>query len=186
MNNKALLIVDVQNDFCPGGSYPVPKGSEVVKPLNSMITYAKAHGWRVYASRDWHPRSTLEKEGWTAHCIQHTKGAEYHPELNVDNSVTIISKGEDLSESHYSAFNGDNISLSEELQKNNIQTLYIGGLAFDYCVKNSALDSVRNGLKTFVVLDACRGIYKRKSKNDVIQELKDAGVEIVETDEILK
>jgi nicotinamidase/pyrazinamidase len=91
---KALLVVDVQNDFCPGGSYPVPNGNEVVGPLNEMIAYAKENDWFVAASRDWHPEETKNLEGWTPHCIKNTKGAKYHPKLKLEGSVPIINKGE--------------------------------------------------------------------------------------------
>lgn len=185
MSKNALIIVDVQNDFCPGGSYPVPNGDEVIPPLNKMITFAKKNEWIIFASRDWHPISTLEKENWVAHCVKNSKGAEYHPSLKIDDSIIIVSKGEDLSDKHYSAFNGDNISLNKELKIAGVSKVFIGGLALDYCVKNTALDSIKNGFETTVLLDASKGIYKRKSKQDVIQELKDADVKLLKTDQVV-
>jgi nicotinamidase/pyrazinamidase len=186
MSGKALILIDVQRDFCPGGSYPVPAGDEVVSPLNTMIQLAKEQGWKILASRDWHPKSTQNMEGWTAHCIENTQGAEFHPELKIDDSITIISKGnQDLSDKHYSAFNGDFISLKEELDAASIKELYIGGLATDYCVKNTALDSVENGYKTFIFTDACRGIFRRKTQEEVLNELKAAGVHLTTIQEVL-
>jgi len=178
---KAVLIVDVQNDFCPGGSYPVPHGDEVVKPLNKMINYAKKNGWLIAASRDWHPEYTKDMDGWTPHCIQNTKGAQYHPDLKIDKDIPIINKGEDLGDSHYSAFNGDIISLNELLRKNEVDEVYIGGLATDYCVKNTALDAAKLGYKTNVLWDASRGIYKRKTEDKVKKELIKAGVILTST-----
>src|SRR5690348_15441040 len=114
---KALVLVDVQKDFCPGGSYPVSYGDEVVAPLNAMVVYAKQNKWLIAASRDWHPIETLTMEGWTAHCVEQTDGAKFHPQLLIDDSIIIISKGKDLSNAHYSAFNGDEISLKELFNK---------------------------------------------------------------------
>ncbi len=156
--NKALLIVDVQNDFCPGGSYPVPLGDEVVRPLNQMLTFARKEGWLLIASRDWHTRDLFEDEK-KMHCIQHTKGAQYHKDLAIDSGVILINKGShDVGPAHYSAFNGDDIRLHEVLKKQNIHTVYIGGLAFDYCVKSTALDAKEYGYTTIVLTDACRAV----------------------------
>lgn len=183
---KALIIVDVQNDFCPGGTYPVPNGDEVVEPLNKMIDYAKKNNWFIVTSRDWHPVSTEKLTGWTPHCIQNTKGAEYHPDLKIDENILVINKGEDLGESHYSAFNGDNISLESLLRDARVEEVYIGGLAADYCVKNTAVDSAKKGFKTYVLWDATRGIFKKKTEDEVKNELIQNGVKLVKTKEILK
>lgn len=157
---KALLIVDVQNDFCPGGSYPVPEGNKIIEPLNKVINFALKNGWLIFASRDWHSEKLFSKDDCNSkHCIQNTYGARFHPKLNIDESVTIISKGaNDLGEKHYSAFNGDEVSLNKLLKKAGVDEIYIGGLAFDYCVKNTALDAIEKGYKTYILLDATRAI----------------------------
>ncbi len=174
---KALIIVDMQNDFCPGGSFPVPDGNNVVRPLNEMLAKAKEEKWIIVASRDWHPESTLNLKDWKPHCIRNSEGAKFYPGLNIDDSVTVVSKGEiDLSDKHYSAFNGENINLEKYLNKNGVDEVYIGGLAMDYCVKNTALDAVKLGFRTIVLTDACRGIFKRTSKEDVEKDLLSQGV----------
>ena len=184
--NKALIIVDVQNDFCPGGGYPVPDGDKVVEPLNNMIKKAKAEKWVIVASRDWHPESSLKTEGWKPHCIKNTKGAEFHPDLKIDDSVKIVSKGEfDMSDKHYSAFNGENVNLEEYLDKNNVDEVFIGGLATDYCVKNTAMDAAALGFRTVVLKDACRGIFKKTSEEEVEKELLSHGVTMTTVEKIL-
>ncbi len=183
INHKALLIVDVQNDFCPGGSYPVPKGDLVVEPLNTALVYARKNGWKIYASRDWHPKYVFKHNMSKAHCIQNTKGAKYHPKLNIQNDVEIISKGEDLSDAHYSAFNGDNKSLAQLLNRDNIKDVYIGGLALEYCVKATAIDSARLGFNTFVLLDATK--YLNKDKADLaFNKMKNKGIKFIKTSEL--
>ena len=127
---KALLIVDVQNDFSPAGGYPVPKGDEVVKPLNRMLSYARTNNWVIVASRDWHTKELFIGIESKTHCIQNTEGAKYHPDLGIKEDVLVISKGSsDLSDKHYSAFRGDEISLNKVLKEKGVDTIYIGGLA---------------------------------------------------------
>lgn len=174
---KALIVVDTQNDFCPGGGYPVPEGDQVVQPLNAMLSYARKHGWLIVASKDWHKRELFEDES-KIHCIQDTKGAEHHKDLDIRGDEVIITKGaNDLGLKHYSAFNGDEISLDKALKENSIKEVYVGGLAFDYCVKNTALDSAKYGYETTVLTDATKAV--KNSPEDikkVEQELLQAGV----------
>lgn len=181
--NKALLIVDVQNDFCPNGSYPVPNGDEIIKPLNQILKYARCNDWKLYASRDWHPVSLFKDKPEKAHCIKNTHGAEYHPELNIKEDVEIISKGKDLSEAHYSAFNGNDISLKDLMKRNKIHEVYIGGLALEYCVRSTALDSIRYGFKTFIFRDATKYIKKDKG-NSAIKELIEKGIIFIKTTDL--
>lgn len=182
-SNKALLIVDTQNDFCPGGSYPVPNGDEIIKPLNFALDHARRNGWKLYASRDWHPASVFKDRPEKAHCVQNTNGAEYHPQLEIDKDVEIISKGEDLSDAHYSAFNGDDKSLEDLMKQNEVSDVYIGGLALEYCVKATAIDSARNGFKTFVFTDAVRHINAEKAKFAML-EMKKAGITFIKTSDL--
>ncbi len=173
MAKAALLIVDVQNDFCPGGSLAVPNGDEVVEPLNIMIERALKEGWSVIASRDWHPRETrhfIEFGGkWPAHCIQNTPGAKFHPGLKLPPQTIIVSKGTG-DEDAYSAFDGDTpasvtgavtceqIPLEEVLLRLDVKKLFVGGLATDYCVKATVLDALRLGYKAYVLYHACRAV----------------------------
>jgi nicotinamidase/pyrazinamidase len=182
-SHKALLIVDTQIDFCPGGSYPVPKGDEVVKPLNDALAYARKNNWKLFASRDWHPLSVFNQDMSKAHCVQNTKGAEYHPLLNIQNDVEIISKGEDLSDAHYSAFNGDDKSLADLLRSASITEVYIGGLALEYCVKATAIDSARLGFTTFVFMDATRHIKQEKA-DSAIEQMTTAGIKFIKTTDL--
>jgi nicotinamidase/pyrazinamidase len=182
--SNALLIIDLQNDFCR----KIPGGNDIVKPINQLISYAKKNNWLIIASRDWHSSELFSENPEKSHCLKNSPGAEYHKDLDTKSITYVISKGEfDIGEKHYSAFNGDQINLTDLLIKNNISELYIVGLATDYCVKNTAIDSVKNGFKTFVVIDACRGVNKTPdSETTAIEEMKNSGVIFLNTTEVLK
>ena len=162
---KALLIVDLQNDFCPGGSLAVPEGDKIIGTLNRYIKIFKQQGLSVCASRDWHPEKTkhFKKFGglWPEHCIQHTKGAEFHISLKLSEKTIVISKGMDPNKESYSAFEGVDdrgVPFMDLLKKSGIKELYIGGLATDYCVKNSVLDALKLGFKVKLLIDAIKGV----------------------------
>ena len=162
---KALLIVDLQNDFCPGGSLAVPEGDKIIGTLNRYIKIFKQQGLSVCASRDWHPEKTkhFKKFGglWPEHCIQHTKGAEFHISLKLSEKTIVISKGMDPNKESYSAFEGVDdrgVPFMDLLKKSGIKELYIGGLATDYCVKNSVLDALKFGFKVKLLIDAIKGV----------------------------
>ncbi|HEX8685937.1 MAG TPA: isochorismatase family protein, partial [Pyrinomonadaceae bacterium] len=139
---RALIVVDVQNDFCPGGSLAVERGDEVVAPLNRLIEEFLRRGEPVYKSRDWHPARTKHFSAyggtWPAHCVQGTRGAEFHEDLSRDPRVRVVSKGLG-DEDSYSAFDGT--TLAEDLRRQGIREVWVGGLATDYCVKNTVLDA---------------------------------------------
>jgi nicotinamidase/pyrazinamidase len=184
--SKALLIVDVQNDFCPDGSYPIPNGDQVVTPLNQAINFARNHHWKIFASRDWHLPELFRDKPSSTHCLQNTKGAQFHPNLKLTPDITIISKGaKNISNQHYSAFSGDQLDLEKLLHQQGIKEIYIGGLALDYCVKNTALDSVNKGFSTHILLDACKPTNPKSGKN-VIREMKQSGIHFLTTQEFLK
>src|SRR5204863_4154412 len=143
----ALLLVDPQNDFCPGGSLPVADGDAVMPVLNAWAAAAERSGVPIFISRDWHPRRTTHfKEGggvWPPHCVMGTHGAEFHPDLHVPRTATIVSKGMGEAEDAYSAFQARDDTgraLADLLGAQGVARLYVGGLATDYCVKSSALD----------------------------------------------
>lgn len=139
---KALIIVDVQNDFCQG----ISKGNEVIEPLNRLIYFAKKNRWLVIASRDWHSKTALSNKNWNPHCIKGTDGAKFHPELKINSGVKIISKGKlGVGKISYSVFNCDDLNLQNFLKQNKVREILFGGLATDYCVRYSALDSVKMG-----------------------------------------
>jgi len=165
MGKTALLIVDVQNDFCPGGSLPVPCGDAVMPVLNRAIAAAHQRGWPIIASRDWHPPTTKHFKTfggqWPVHCVQGTAGAAFHPQLQFPPETVIISKGARPDEESYSAFEGTDskgTKLAEHLHLLGIQELYIGGLATDYCVKCTALDALTHGFQVHLIADAVRGV----------------------------
>lgn len=193
---KALLIVDVQNDFCPSGALPVADGDKVVEPINKMIEYAHKNGWLVVASRDWHPPVTKHFKDyggiWPVHCVKNTKGAGFHPDLRFLPGTIIISKAISADEDGYSAFDGttDNmhyrLPLREFLKSNGIAEAYICGLATDYCVKATVLDAVKNGFKTTIVLDACRAVNINPDDGDkAVEEMEKEGAFIALTKEVL-
>ncbi|MEK9186612.1 MAG: nicotinamidase [Patescibacteria group bacterium] len=196
---KALLIVDVQKDFCPGGSLAVPNGDEVVKPLNNLAVHALLYGWSLFASRDWHPLVTKHFSNyggiWPIHCVQNTRGAEFHYGLYMNAAGTfykteIVSKGVQPDEDGYSAFDGNCDQLEkpllEVLNLQGITEIYIGGLATDYCVRASALDAVKYGFKTYLLLDACRAVNLKPGDGEkAVEEMKKAGVIITTTGEVM-
>ncbi len=163
--DAALLIVDLQNDFCPGGALPVWEGDKIVAPLNRAIAVFRREGLPILASRDWHPvvtRHFKEYGGiWPAHCVRNTPGARFHPDLHLPSDVTIITKGNDPEEDSYSAFDGttaDGLLLAKFLKARGIEKLYLGGLATDYCVKATALAGLMLGKKVAILLDAIAGV----------------------------
>ena len=183
--NSALVIVDVQNDFCPGGALPVPEGDTIVPILNKYIEKFQKAGLPIYASRDWHPEKTKHFKAfgglWPPHCVQVTKGAEFHPDLKLPKETTILTKGEDPNEDSYSGFQAhdpEKISLTESLRKKKVKNLYVGGLATDYCVKATVLDALKEGFKVTVLIDAIRGVdVKSGDSINALKEMEKKGAE---------
>jgi nicotinamidase/pyrazinamidase len=178
---QALLVIDVQNDFCPGGTLAVPQGDEVIPPLNKLIHEFLERGDPVYKSRDWHPRSTkhfAESGGtWPVHCVQDTEGAKFHPALVDDPRIKVVSKGLGDKDS-YSAF--DETDLAAELRKQGVEEVVVGGLATDYCVKNTVLDALHQGFKVKAVEEAMRPVELHPGDGkQAIKEMRAAGAEIV-------
>ncbi|OLE53657.1 MAG: hypothetical protein AUG51_12415 [Acidobacteria bacterium 13_1_20CM_3_53_8] len=178
---RALIVVDVQNDFCPGGALAVPHGDEVVAPLNRLIKEFLNRGDVVVKSRDWHPRRTkhfAEFGGtWPVHCVQETPGAEFHKELTDDPRIKIISKGMG-DEDSYSAFDGT--ELAKLLRENGVKEVWVGGLATDYCVKNTALDARREGFNVKVVSEAMRPVEVSPGDGQrAVEEMREAGAQII-------
>lgn len=178
---RALIVVDVQNDFCPGGALAVPRGDEVVAPLNELIQEFLSSGEPVYKSRDWHPEKTKHFAAyggtWPVHCVQGTPGAEFHSKLLDDPRIEIISKGMG-DEDNYSAFDGTD--LAERLRARGVEEVWVGGLATDYCVKNTVLDALKEGFKVKAVEDAMRAVELKPGDGQrAITEMQRAGAEIV-------
>lgn len=193
MTREALLVVDVQNDFCPGGALAVKDGDKVVEPLNQMIDIFWHKGKPTFCSRDWHPENTKHFEKWPVHCCQNTPGAEFHPALN--NMAVTVTKGISTEDDGYSPFEGtvgyinknNRISFNEALIELKITDLYIGGLATDYCVKAACLDARKLGYNVYLLTDACRAVnLKPTDEANAIEEMKMAGVIMTTTDEVLR
>jgi nicotinamidase/pyrazinamidase len=158
-DKDALLIVDLQNDFLPGGALAVPGGNEVIPVLNAYIERFYRHWLPVYASRDWHPANhcSFAAQGgpWPPHCIAGSRGAEFADSLRLPVSATVLSKAAADSDA-YSAFQGT--GLADTLRTDGIERLFIGGLATDYCVRHTVLDALSNGFETFLLRDAIRAV----------------------------
>lgn len=185
----ALLIVDVQRDFCPGGSLTVPRGDSIVPILNRVVTSFDMSGSQIFLTRDWHPPhhiSFKERGGiWPPHCIQGTAGAEFHPDLFVPSQSVIISKGSDPDKDVYSGFEGTN--LAKKLRALNVQEIFIGGLATDYCVKESSLDALRMGFKVNVMKDCVMAIELNPGDGEnALQQIAKAGGRIVSSGDAIK
>lgn len=201
---NALLIIDVQNDFCPGGSLAVPKGDSVIPVINSLIPKFDA----VIQTQDWHtaghhsfasshegknPYDTVELEYgtqvlWPDHCVQGTKGAEFHKDLNTTKTEVIIRKGFRKEIDSYSTFfeNDQKTStgLTGYLRERGITDLYATGLATDFCVKWSVIDGIKENFNVHVIEDAVRGIDIEGSVSQAWKEMKKAGAAVLESDSI--
>ena len=156
----ALLIVDVQNDFLPGGSLAVPHGDEVVAALNRYLKVFYMQNLPVYATRDWHPAqhcSFLAQGGpWPPHCVANTSGASIAAPLQLPPATVIISKATTEKQDAYSGFEGTD--LHRKLHASRIRRLFIGGLATDYCVLNTVRDALKLGYEVFLLADAIRAV----------------------------
>ena len=181
---KALIVVDVQNDFCPGGSLAVANGDEVVAPLNELMKEFLERGEPVFKTRDWHPPTAKHFAVyggiWPVHCVRNTPGAEFHPELVDDPRITIISKGNDESADGYSGFDGTN--LAQILRDQQVKEVWVGGLATDYCVKHTVLDALQQGFEVKALADAMRAVNVNPNDGaEAIAEMRAAGAEIIGT-----
>jgi nicotinamidase/pyrazinamidase len=160
----ALVIVDVQNDFCPGGALAVEGGDEVIPRLNGYIEKFTNAGLPVFATRDWHPEKTIHFKAyggqWPPHCIQGTTGAEFRSDLRLPASAVIVTTGAAPDEDGYSGFDGHGAggTLEEMLRKAGVERIFVGGLATDYCVKHTVLDGLKRGFQVVWLEDASRGV----------------------------
>lgn len=173
----ALIVVDVQNDFCPGGALAVLGGEGVVRVINPLqMKFDK-----LYFTRDWHPEDhcsfsdapAFTDKSWPAHCVQDSPGAEFHGDLHVPSDATIISKGTDANKEAYSGFEGTD--LEARLRAAGVTRIFVAGLATDYCVKATAIDAVKAGFDVVLVQDGCRGVADATSA-EALKAMTDAGV----------
>lgn len=172
----ALLVVDVQRDFCPGGALPVAAGDEVLPALNDWIEAARRAGATIVASRDWHPPDhvSFEHRGgpWPPHCLQDSEGAELHPDLGLPDEAILLSKGQSPHADAYSAFDGT--GLSSLLRERDVHRVFVGGLAQDVCVRATVLDALRYGFETHVLVDATRPVNSREGER-ALREMEERG-----------
>jgi len=173
----ALIIVDVQRDFCPGGALPIENGDAVVPVLNRWIEKAQRLGIPIVASRDWHPGDHLSFKPrggeWPVHCVAETKGAEFHPDLKLPTETLIVTKGDRADRDQYSAF--DATGLAEELHRLGVKRVFIGGLAEDVCVRATALDAAAASFSTHLVAGATKPVTAEGGKK-ALAEMRNAGV----------
>ena len=162
-SGDALIVVDMQNDFLPGGSLAVAGGNEIIRVLNRYLAYFAAHQLPVFATRDWHPLShcSFQSQGgpWPPHCIAGSDGAALHPDLKLPANAHIISKATSQETDAYSGFTGT--QLNELLQSLNIHRVFISGIATEYCVLNTVKDALRLQYITFVLIDAICAINQQ-------------------------
>jgi len=174
----ALLVIDVQRDFCPGGALAIPEGHKVIAPLNRWIEAARDVGVPIYASRDWHPATHLSfaPQGgpWPPHCVQDTDGAAFHDGLDVHGAI-VVTKGTRFDKDQYSAF--DETGLAAELKRAGVGRVWIGGLAQDVCVKASAIDAAKAGFEAQLIPDASLPVTPQGGA-EAIEEMRKAGVTI--------
>ena len=181
----ALVIVDVQNDFCPGGSLAVADGDKVVAVLNRHIEKFDRAGLPIFATRDWHPARTkhFNTDGgpWPPHCVQGTEGGKFHPALALPNSAVVVSKGMNFEADSYSGFEATDAAgtgLAERLRGLGVERIFVGGLATDYCVKFTVLDGLKEGFKVTLLEDAIRGVNLRPGDSaQAIEEMVRAGAD---------
>lgn len=178
---SALVVVDVQNDFCPGGALAVKDGDEVVAPLNKFISAAKSAGLPIFFTRDWHPpdhMSFMSQGGiWPAHCVQDTQGAQFHPGLKLPSGATTISKGQNPKAEAYSGFQGTD--LEKRLKNLGVREIFLGGLTTDYCVKESTIDARRAGFNVYVLKDCVRAVNAKRGDGARAQQaMKKSGARL--------
>ena len=174
----ALVIVDVQRDFLPGGALAVPRGDEVVPVLNGYIRLFRDKGLPIIATRDWHPPNhcSFKEQGgpWPPHCVQGTPGAQFAPGLELPRDVIIISKATRPQEEAYSGFEGTD--MDEKLKALGVKRLFVGGLATDYCVLGTVKDALKLGYRVYLLLDAIRAVDVNPGDGErAIEEMKSLG-----------
>jgi nicotinamidase/pyrazinamidase len=179
----ALVVVDPQNDFLPGGTLAVAEGDRIFEPLNRLMPRF-AH---VFATRDWHPKNhkyfTAEGGIWPYHCLQNTPGAEFSPKLNAREIDAVVSKGVDPETDGYSGF--ASTDLEHRLRADGVTRVFVGGLATDYCVKATALEAKQRGFDVVVLTDAIAAVkLKPEDEAEALREMGKAGIELVTSDKV--
>lgn len=183
--SDALIVTDVQRDFCPGGALAVRGGDEIIPIINRLIPRFE----HVIYTRDWHPADHISfsdtpefvDKSWPVHCVADTPGAAFHPDLQVPEGAWIVDKATRADHEAYSAFEGTD--LAKELERRGIERVFICGLATDYCILNTALDALRRGFETIVLADAIRGVdVPAGTADDAVDDMRRAGARMTESE----
>jgi nicotinamidase/pyrazinamidase len=185
--DDALIVVDVQNDFLPGGSLAVPRGDEVVPVLNGYIERFHARGLPVFATRDWHPAEhcSFRSRGgpWPPHCVAGSKGAEFAPGLELPRSTRVISKATREETDAYSGFNATDLAV--QLRAAGVTRVFVGGLATDYCVLNTVKDALQEGFAVVLLADAVRAVDVKPGDGDAaIAEMRSLGAQAARLEDL--
>ncbi len=175
---KALLIVDLQNDFLPGGALPVPKGNNIIPEINRIMDMFDV----VIASMDWHPENSIHFERWRPHCVRDTQGAAFPAELDTTKIQKVFLKGTGNQDDGYSAFEATSSNLDTYLKAKNIILLYLAGIATEYCVKSTAMDAVKKGYQTFVIKNVIAGMNANPGDEEkAYRDMKKTGIKTINT-----
>lgn len=182
-HSDALIVVDVQNDFLPGGALPVAQGDNIFEPINRIMPRFRY----VVATRDWHPieHPHFRPHGgvWPYHCIKETPGAQFSPKLQIEHVDDVVSKGVEPTSDGYSGF--DSTDLRERLRARGIGRVFVCGLATDYCVKATALEAVARGFDTVVLTDAIAAVNVRPAdEDDALREMSSHGIHFATTEQL--
>lgn len=187
-DSDALVVVDVQRDFCPGGALAVTGGDAIVPVINQLTPRFQ----RQVFTRDWHPANHCSFSSaprwvdgsWPAHCVQDTAGAEFHPDLVVPSSALVLNKATVAEKDAYSGFDGTN--LADDLRRLTVRRVFVCGLATDYCVRATALDALQNGFSVALIEDACRGVDNPAGAvTQAISEMTTAGVTALQSRDLV-
>jgi len=184
----ALILVDVQNDFLPGGSLAVPHGDEVIPALNRAIEAMQAHGLPVFATRDWHPADhcSFQAQGgpWPPHCVAASRGAAFAPALKLPPDAAIVSKATRADTDAYSGF--QDTELDRLLRQQGVKRLYVGGLATDYCVLNTVQDALKLGYQAFLLEDAVRAVDVQPGDGArALAEMQERGAHLIHSRDLV-
>lgn len=189
VQNTALILVDIQNDFCPGGALAVEDGDQIVEVVNRLIP----HFPLVISTQDWHPANHISFKArggpWPPHCVQGTRGAELHPALNTETISRYLRKASSPDKDDYSEFEGKDEqgrSLDQVLKDYNVKRIFAVGLATDYCVRATVLDGLKLGYEVVAVTDAMRAVNVESGDGEkALRQMSEAGALLVTSDEVL-
>jgi nicotinamidase/pyrazinamidase len=178
---RALFIVDLQRDFCPGGSLAIETADKIVPVINDAMTKYDV----ILASKDWHPYVTVHFDKWPVHCVAETNGAEFHQQLDSHHITHVFLKGTHNKDDGYSAFEATNDNLDEYLRKHDLEGIDVCGLATDFCVKATVLDALKLDFKVRVIVDAIDAVNLQLGDGDkAMTEMAEAGAEFISSTDL--